>query len=41
MLCDGLKVWDEDEEGGRSKREKMYVHMADSVHCAEETNTTL
>ena len=40
MLCGDLDVWDgrgrEVQEGG-----DMPIHIADSLYCAAETNTTL
>ena len=41
MLCDDLDVW-----GGGSGREvqeggDICIHIADSLHCTAETNTTL
>ena len=40
MLCDDLNEWDgvgrEVREGG-----DMCIHIADSLHCTAETNTTL
>ena len=27
--------------GGKSKKEEVYIHIADSLHCTAETNTTL
>ena len=32
-----MKEW----VGGQSKKEEVYVHVADSLHCTAETNTTL
>ena len=39
MLCDGLVAWD----GGRELQEggDVCMHMADSLRCAADTNTTL
>ena len=39
MLFDDLDAWDR----GREVREggDMCVHIADSLHCTAETNTTL
>ena len=41
MLCDDLDGWD--EGGGREVQEggDIDIHIADSLHCAAETNTTL
>ena len=43
MLCDELEEWD--REGGREAQEGgdmgIYIHIADSLCCAAETNTTL
>ena len=38
MLCDDLDGWD----GGREvqEREDIRIHIADSLHCTAETNTT-
>ena len=41
MLCDDLDGWDggggkETQEGG-----DVGIHIADSLHCTTETNTTL
>ena len=41
MLCDDLDGWDgggerEVQEGG-----DIDIHIADSLHCTAETNTTL
>ena len=27
--------------GGKSKKEEVYIHIVDSLHCTAETNTTL
>ena len=39
MLCDDLDGWD----GGREVQEggDICIHIADSLHCTAETNTTL
>ena len=41
MLCDGLEGWD--GVGGRELQEgrDICIHIADSLHCTAETNTTL
>ena len=42
MLCDDLDGWD--GGGGREVQEgggDMCIHIADSLHCTAETNTTL
>ena len=43
MLCDDLGGWDGGRGvGGRSKRGgDIYIHIADSLRCTAETNTTL
>ena len=44
MLCDDLEGWDGgvrregDHEGGDIY---IYMHIANSLHCTAETNTTL
>ena len=42
MLCDDLEVWD-GGAGGREVQEgeDICTHIADSLHCVAETNTTL
>ena len=42
MLCDDLDGWD--GEGGRREVQEggdIGIHIADSLHCTAETNTTL
>ena len=41
MLCDDLDGWD--GGGGREVQEgeDIGIHIADSLHCTAETNTTL
>ena len=45
MLCDDIEDWG--REGGREAQEGGYmgmdicIHMADSLGCTAETNTTL
>ena len=41
MLCDHLEGWD--REGGREAQEggDIGIHIADSLCCTAETNTTL
>ena len=41
MLCDDLEGWD--GEGGREAQEggDICIHIADSLCCTAETNTTL
>ena len=41
MLCDDIDEWD--GGGGREVQEggDIDIHIADSLHCTEETNTTL
>ena len=43
MLCDNLEGWD--REGGREAQGGGYgdirIHIADSLCCTVETNTTL
>ena len=41
MLCDDLEGWD--GGGGREVqgRGDIGIHIADSLHCAAESNTTL
>ena len=41
VLCDGLVGWDGGGEGGSRGRRCVYTHMADSLRCMAETNTTL
>ena len=43
MLCDDLDGWDAGVGGvgGRSKRERICIHIAESLRCTAETNTTL
>ena len=40
MLCDDLDGWD---GGGREAQEggDICIHIADSLHCVAEINTTL
>ena len=42
MLCGDLDGWD-GVEGGREVQEggDICIHIADSLHCTAETNTTL
>ena len=42
MLCDDLDGWD-GGGGGREVHEggDIFIHIADSLHCTAETNTTL
>lgn len=40
MLCHDLEQWD-GEMGGRLKREPICIHIANILHCTEDTNTTL
>ena len=42
MLCGDLDGWD--GEGGRKEVQEggdICIHVADSLHCTAETNTTL
>ena len=41
VLCDDIDGWD--GGGGREVQEEgdIGIHIADSLHCTEETNTTL
>ena len=41
MLCDDLRGWDGGD--GRKVQEggDIGIHIADSLHCTAETNTTL
>ena len=32
-----VEGWDAEEVGGRSKREEIRIHIADTLHCAAET----
>ena len=43
MLCDDLDGWDGEVGGGREVQEggDICIHIADSVRCTAETNTTL
>ena len=43
MLCGDRDGWGGGVVGGRPKREGIYVHIhvADSLRCTAETNTTL
>ena len=40
VLCDDLEGWDGDG-GGRSKREGICIHIAESLSCTGETNLIL
>ena len=39
-LCDDLEGWDAGG-GGRSKREDICIHIAESLYCTAEMNVTL
>ena len=39
VICDDLELWD--GNGVRGKFKNICIHIADSLCCTEETNTTL
>ena len=40
MLCDNLDGWDVGSGREVQEPEDIGIHVADSLHCTEETNTT-
>ena len=41
VLCNDLEGWHGAGVGGRPKREDIWMHMTDSLHCTAETYATL